>query len=318
MCVIPSGFHGGMRTPETDLRIDRLAKPQHGLIELCQSIESEVTFRQVRTRRRRGSLERLHAGVYRTMGSRLTWEQSLLAACLAAGPAALASHRAAAVLWGLIDPPASVEIVVPYSQCPTPARALLHRSTDLRPIDRARRHGVPVTNPIRTVGDLGAVAPQLVKPAVERGLYLNLFSVAGLWRLVDDLARPGRRGLGVLRRTLERRALGDERAYSPLEPFFADLAAATGLAVEYQHEVVVDGRRYVLDFAVPAVKVGIEIDGLETRATRETLDHCDERQNRLVLEGWHLLRYTATHLRRRRSAIRRELTRLVEARRACL
>lgn len=75
-----------------------------------------------------------------------------------------------------------------------------------------------------------------------------------------------------------------------------------------------EGRRYVLDFAVPAVKVGVEVDGLETRATRESLDHCDERQNRLVLGGWHLLRYTSTHLRERRAAIRRELTRLVESR----
>lgn len=132
---------------------------------------------------------------------------------------------------------------------------------------------------------------------------------------MDDLGRPGRRGIGVLRRTLERRALGDDRACSPLEPIFADIAATTGLAVEYQHEVVIDRRLYVLDFAVPAVKVGIEIDGLETRATRETLDHCDERQNRLVLDGWHLLRYTSTHLKRRRTAIRRELTQLVEARR---
>lgn len=70
----------------------------------------------------------------------------------------------------------------------------------------------------------------------------------------------------------------------------------------------------MLDFAVPAVKVGVEVDGLETRATRESLDHCDERQNRLVLGGWHLLRYTSTHLRERRAAIRRELTRLVESR----
>ena len=75
-----------------------------------------------------------------------------------------------------------------------------------------------------------------------------------------------------------------------------------------------EGRRYVLDFAVPAVKVGVEVDGLETRATRESLDHCDERQNRLVLGGWHLLRYISTHLRERRAAIRRELTRLVESR----
>ncbi len=302
----------------TDHRIDRLARPRHGVVDLAHVLESGVTVEEVRTRVNRGSLVRLDAGVYRTMGARQTWEQSLLAACLAAGPESLASHRAASVLWGLIDPPAPVEIVVPYRQCPTPAGAILHRSTALREVDAARRHGIPVTNPLRTVGDLGAVAPQLVKSAVERGLYLNRFSVAGLWRLVDDLARPGRRGIGVLRRTLERRSLGGDRACSPLEPIFADIAATTGLAVEYQYEVVLDRRRSVLDFAVPAVKVGIEIDGLETRATRESLDHCDERQNRLVLDGWHILRYTSTHLKRRRIAIRRELTQLVEARRSRL
>jgi very-short-patch-repair endonuclease len=215
---------------------------------------------------------------------------------------------------GLIDPPAPVEIVVPYEQCPTPAGTLLHRSTDLREVDVARRRGVPVTNPIRTVGDLGAVAPHLVPTAIERGLYLDRFNVDGLRRLVDDLSRPGRRGLGVLRRALQRRALGDVKSYSPLESTFAAIAATTGVRVEYQYGVELDGQRYVLDFAVPAVKVGVEVDGLETRATRESLDHCDERQNRLVLDGWHLLRYTSTHVRQRPAGIRRELTRLVESR----
>ena len=86
------------------------------------------------------------------------------------------------------------------------------------------------------------------------------------------------------------------------------------MRIEYQYEVELEGRRHVLDFAVPAAKVGVAFDGLETRATRESLDHCDERQNRLVLDGWHLLRYASTHLRTRRTAIRRELTRLVESR----
>jgi very-short-patch-repair endonuclease len=303
-----------MATGTVDARIDRLARPQHGVVSLDHVLENGITPDQVRARLGRGSLVRLDAGVYRTMGARQSWEQALLAACLAAGPEALASHRAAAVLWGLIDPPAPVEIVVPYAQCPTPVGAILHRSTDLREIDAARRHGIPVTNPIRTVGDLGAVAPQLVPSAIERGLYLDRFSVEALWRLIDDLARPGRRGLGVLRRALQRRALGSVKSHSPLESTFAAIATTTGLRVEYQYEVGLDGRRYVLDFAVPAVKVGVEIDGLETRATRESLDHCDERQNRLVLDGWHLLRYTSTHLRRRRTAIRRELTRLVESR----
>ena len=230
------------------------------------------------------------------------------------GAGAVASHRAAAVLWGLADGPGPVELTVPYARGPRPRAAVVHRSTDLRDDDVARRDAIPVTNPIRTVGDLGAVAPDLVKPAIERGLYRRLFTVAGLWRLVDDLARPGRRGLGVLRGELERRTLADARCESPLEPIFADIAAATGLAFAYQHPVVVAGRRYVLDFALPAVRVFIEVDGLEVHASREALDADLARQNALVLAGWHMLRYTATHLHRRRRAIRDEVTALVQAR----
>jgi very-short-patch-repair endonuclease len=88
------------------------------------------------------------------------------------------------------------------------------------------------------------------------------------------------------------------------------VATTTGLRVEFQYEVELDGRRYVLDFAVPAVKVGVEIDGLDTRATRVSI------VSRGRALGWTLalLRYTSTHLRRRRTAIRRELTRLVASR----
>jgi DNA ligase D-like protein (predicted polymerase) len=113
---------------------------------------------------------------------------------------------------------------------------LLHRSTDLRQVDVARRRGIPVTNPIRTVGDLGAVAPKLVPTAIERGLYLDRFSVDALQRLVEDLSRPGRRGLGVLRRALQRRALGGVKSYSPLESTFAAIAETVGVRVAPRRE----------------------------------------------------------------------------------
>jgi very-short-patch-repair endonuclease len=298
-----------------DRRIDRLARPQLGLVTLGQSRSAGLTRRQLRTRADRDALERVQRGVYRTAGARTTWEQQLLAACLAAGGGAVASHRAAAVLWGLAEAPAPVEVSVPLARSPRPRGAVVHRSTDLRPVDVARRSGVPVTNPIRTVGDLGAVAPELVKPAVERGLHARLFTVAALWRLVDDLARPGRRGLGVLRRVLEARALGDTRCDSLLEPLFAEIVADMGLDVAYQHPIVVEGRRYVVDFAVPDVRLVVEVDGLEVHGTREAIDHDLARQNALVLAGWHVLRYTSTHLRRRRQAIREEVLDLVARRR---
>ena len=309
------GFTGVMIDSRTDARIGRIAQHQYGLIDLGQTRGQGLTRKELRVRLERASLHRLDSGVFAAVGSPPSWEQKVLAACLAAGPRALASHRTAAALWGLIGRPVPIDIVVPYEQCPTPAGAYLHRSTDLRPVDAARRRGIPLTNPIRTVGDLGSVARHLVPGAIETGLYNNLFSLAGLWQLIDDLARPGRRGLGVLRRALEQRALGDQRTRSPLEPLLAAIAVNAGLRLEYQHAVRIHGHRYVLDFALPEAMIAIEVDGLEVHATREALDNDLQRQNRLVLAGWHLLRYTKAHLVRRRSAVRKELLDLVAQRR---
>jgi len=158
-----------MPETRTDAIIDRLARPQHGLLELRQGEPHGVTDRQIRHRTRGGAVRRLEQGVYATMGTNPTWEQAVMAACLAAGAAALASHRTAAVLWSLLGMPMPVEIVVPYAKGPTPRGATVHRSTDLRDIDAARRNGIPVTNPIRTVGDLGAVAPGWYRPRSSAG-----------------------------------------------------------------------------------------------------------------------------------------------------
>jgi very-short-patch-repair endonuclease len=105
------------------------------------------------------------------------------------------------------------------------------------------------------------------------------------------------------------------RSRSPLESLFATIAAEVGLCLEYQHVVVIEGCCYALDFALPEVMVAVEVDGLEVHATRHALDHDLERQNRLVRAGWLLLRYSKTHLRSRRQAIRRELVEVIEQRR---
>lgn len=49
------------------------------------------------------------------------------------------------------------------------------------------------------------------------------------------------------------------------------MAADAGLRLEYQYAIVVDGHRYVVDFALPDIRVAIEVDGLEVHATRTPL-----------------------------------------------
>ena len=73
-----------------------------------------MTARQVHDRRAAGLLVPVHQGVYRLAGSPRSWNQDVLAACMAAGPTAVASHRAAAWLWGL----RGADQVVPETRLP--------------------------------------------------------------------------------------------------------------------------------------------------------------------------------------------------------
>ena len=67
-----------------------------------------------------------------------------------------------------------------------------------------------------------------------------------------------------------------------------------GLAslLKRQFEVIVDGRRVFLDAAVPELRIAIELDGLGKRTQRAATIEEYHRQNRLVISGWTVLRFT--------------------------
>src|SRR4051812_32976959 len=80
--------------------IDRVAAAQHNLITTDQLTAAGLSNEQIYRWVERGLLTRIRPNIYRTLGGRQTWEQAVLAACLAAGEPAVASHRTAARLWG--------------------------------------------------------------------------------------------------------------------------------------------------------------------------------------------------------------------------
>lgn len=110
-----------------------LAARQHALVERSQA--NRLGFDDDRLRRavRRGQFDRPFPGVYRMAGSPVTWDQTLLAACLAAGPEAAVSHRAAVSEWEMAEFHGVVEIVTPRARWPRLRNVRVHRSTDLRP-----------------------------------------------------------------------------------------------------------------------------------------------------------------------------------------
>ncbi|MHB1536028.1 MAG: type IV toxin-antitoxin system AbiEi family antitoxin domain-containing protein, partial [Acidimicrobiales bacterium] len=112
------------RTRELRLRF----QTQHGVITRADALSAGLTDRAISGRIHRGEWVRLHAGVYRLAGAPETPEQLILGAVLACGPAAVASHQAAAWLWGLLErPPERPVVTIPRRSNPRPDGFDVHR-----------------------------------------------------------------------------------------------------------------------------------------------------------------------------------------------
>src|SRR5256885_2124888 len=89
------------------------ARVQHGLITRAQARELGISDDAIDWRVKTGAWERMQRGVLRLPGAPVTWQQALMAPCLAI-PGATASHGAAAALWEIPEVAARPEITVPH------------------------------------------------------------------------------------------------------------------------------------------------------------------------------------------------------------
>jgi very-short-patch-repair endonuclease len=280
---------------DADRRVAELAAKQHAVIGRQQILAAGMSPATLKRRVAERRLEPLLRGVYVVAGAPPTWQQRLLGACIAAGPAAVASHRAAGRLWRLIGGEQPLEVTVPSPRAPRVRHVAVHRSTDLIPEHVTRRRRIPVTNPVRTLVDLGHVlGPEEVELALDRGLIARLFSVVVVEQVLHQIARSGRSGCGVLRRVLDDRALGDQCPDGVLESRMAQLLEDAGLpAAVFQHIVREDGRFVArADFAYPDLRLAMEVDGWASHGSRAAFQADRDRQNRLATAGWTVLRFT--------------------------
>jgi very-short-patch-repair endonuclease len=267
-----------------------LAGRQYGVFECGQAAEHGLDDKALGWRVDMGRIERVQPGVYAVAGAPRSREQRLMAACLAAGSGAAVSHRAAAHEWGLGAFADVIEIVTPRSNWPRLRGVRVHRSHDLRPNHVTVRRGLPVTKPLRTLIDLGQSAPLAVPDALERGLADRLFSLRAADAALDEFSMRGRTGVGIFRRAVDDRALGEGIPDGLLEPRMARLMRAHGLPVAaFQHWVAPDIR---VDFAYPDLKIVIEVDGYALRRTATAFESDLARQNVLVTLGWTVLRFS--------------------------
>lgn len=279
--------------PEHVAPLDVLVQKQHGLVTTAQALKVLGPSRKQRWVAER-RLVSVQPGVFRMAGAPETWHQALMAASLAAD--AIVSHRSAAELWGLIQPAGYIDLSVqpPHHPRLRPP-AIAHRILDLHPELAVERQGLRLTDPTRTVVDLGLVLPTwAVKDALSRGITTKLFDVTRVQRLRDALGRQGRNGTGVVREILEERLLTVATEESLLERRFMDLVRRYDVpAPEFQYEVWRGGRFVARpDAAFPDRMLAIEVDGFAHHSSPDAFQRDRTRQNRLVALGWTVLRFT--------------------------
>ena len=274
--------------------VARVAAKQHGLVARAWLLAAGAGPSMIQRWVAAGRLQAVQRGVYRVAGAPETWEQRLLAAVLGAGRGAVASHRSAARIWAMLDSDA-LDVSVPVRARRELPGAVLHRFADLTDSPILRRRGIPTTDPMRTLVDLGSVVDAAeLEDALDRALGRRLLSVAGVERALDHVARSGRTGVGPLRHVLDERALGVERPDSLLEPRMARLLRTHGLPpAAFQHDVHRHGRFVArIDFAYPAIRLAMEVDGRSSHSSPRAFQSDLERQNALVTLGWTVIRFT--------------------------
>lgn len=255
---------------------------QHGLIARLQAEAAGCGRHAIQTRLDTGPWVRVGGGVYRLAGVPVTWEQRALAAVLVAGPGAVVSHQAAAVLLGIsgFRPGRPHITVAPAASARNPL-AVVHRSS-LGSDERTVRDRIPLTSPARTLADLARrMTRELLEEAVDDVLCRRLVTLERL----AEAATPPR-----LRAVLEAWTPGAMPG-SPAEVDLVRRLRAAGLPPPVrQHWIAAAHAR--VDLAYPAEHIAIELDSFRWHGGRRAFESDRSRGNRIVAAGWQLLRAT--------------------------
>lgn len=241
---------------------------------------------------------RLFSDVYVAAGPALTYDVLSRAAFLAVERrgGVLAGYSAAALLGADCEPRgAPAEVLVPRYMKPQPQLLVRQgESKELEVID-----GVLVTDRLRTAWDLGrrltlwdaVVAVDALARVPKPGEPPRFDPFALLDR---RLAEPGARNSLRLDRVV---ALADPRAESPMETRMRLAFVLRGLRPEVQYELRTASGLFVarVDLAFPGAKLAVEYDG---EAHDDALDRA--RDIRIGALGWHVMRFQAVDVYRRR------------------
>jgi hypothetical protein len=280
-----------------DGALARIAATQYGLFTRADAHRVGLTDRQLRLRVELGRIERLSRHVFRIAGQPTTWRQRLLAACLAAGPGAAASHRSAAALHDFDGfEPDVVEITVPQARRDFRMEGVIvHSSAYWGDVDICEVDGIPVSTPERTLVTLASVIDEFrVESALDSAERDGTVTREAVVEAHADVRERGRNGVAAIGRLLEKRAELIGTPHSVLERRFLRVLEAHDIPLPVCQVPMrrPDGRMAYLDSGYPDLGLFFELDGNVAHATPAQRSADNVRANELGLRGIRIVRFT--------------------------
>jgi very-short-patch-repair endonuclease len=246
-----------------------------------------LSKREIERRVESGWLVPLHRGVYAVGHTAMTDNSHLIAAVYACGEEALASHRAAGKLWGILRGSQPIEVTGPRSR--EPGRGfILHRTRLIHDEDRTLIDNIPVTSLARTIVDLSDVLNETrTADAVHEAETKRLFDRRKVEDVLDRL--PGRKGRHKLMRVLS--------AYRDVQPFTRSRAERLVVSICEEHglpkpRVNTWVHTQEVDFYWPEAGLALEFDGEAVHRTTKAFYEDRERDRTLAAKGIHVVRAT--------------------------
>lgn len=289
--ALARAIRGELQSRPFDALIAALAARQHGTVARRQLYALGLSDDAIDRRIAAGRLHRIHRGVYAVGHKRLTLRGRWMAAVLAAGPGAVLSHRSAAALHGLRrTAPATIEVTT--RRTPPRTTSFVARRSQLQPDETEDVDGIPVTTVARTCLDLGATTTtHEVEQALREAEYLRLADATGISELL--VRYPGRRGTANVRAALARLGEAPGRTRSDFEDLFLRrLDDARIRRPELNAAIFVDSPPYEVDCLWRRERIIVELDSYQAHGTRSRFESDRERDRKLALAGYRVIRMT--------------------------
>ena len=284
----------GLNSPDPlDRAIAAWAGRQHGVIAGRQLVALGLSASAVPKRVASGRLHRVQRGVFAVGHALLTQRGRFMAAVLASGPEAWASHYCSGVLYELgLGARRLIDVTTLSARGRTLPGIRTHRVSTLTADDVDEIDGIPCTSLARTLLD---IAEGGIRREVERALdHAEQARILDMRAIDDVLARSnGRRGAKLLCAVLTEHRIGSTLTRNKLEEAYLAIARDVGAPPDMVNAWIAfpDGGGAEADFVYRTERLIVETDGRDAHTARKAFTSDRVRDQRLMLLGWRVVRF---------------------------